>query len=275
MQRTFVTRVKMGAMICAVGNTAFCLSATAAGPQIASAGSPGRVIKPAEVAAPGQDKTEPDDPTETADGWGHPNVVDADEAPFGTSLGGWAAAWWQWALSFPAEHSPLFDDTCANADLGQSGPVYFLAGAFSTYPVSRNITVPAGKALFFPVVNSEYDNFTCFDPNTELTVLEMRELIGGGLDGALNLSCKVNGHSVGNIKRNFRVTTPSMSLIPTADGLCTDEPAGVPIPAVADGYYVMLKNLHSGNYTIRFGGDVPDFGVHQDITYHVHVVNGN
>ena len=56
--------------------------------------------------------------------------------------------------------SPLFDLTGAQAANGQSGPVWFLAGLTWFYAdpamhfAVRNVTIPAGKALFFPIANS-------------------------------------------------------------------------------------------------------------------------
>lgn len=200
-----------------------------------------------------------------------PKVFDADSSPYGTSYGGWAAAWWQWALTFPPDNSPLFDETGEKAGLGQSGPVYFLAGAFAPGPHTRTITVPKGKALYFPILNFEWDNLFCLDPNTELTVLEMRALIAGHIDSATDMFCRVDNRPVRQIKKNFRVVTPAMNLVAVANSLCGDEPAGSSIPAVGDGYYVMLEPLSVGTHTVHFGGTLPDLGFSLDITYNITV----
>jgi len=204
-------------------------------------------------------------------GGGSPKVFDPDASPYGTNYAGWAAAWWQWALSFPPGNSPLFDETGANAGLGQSGPVYFLAGAFAPGEHTRTITVPKGKALYLPVLNFEWDNLLCLDPNTELTMLEMRALIAGPIDNAAGMFCRVNGHSIHHLKRDFRVVTPSMQLVAVANGLCDDEAAGTIVPAVGDGYYIMLKPLPVGTHTVEFGGNMPDVGFALDMTYHITV----
>jgi len=52
-----------------------------------------------------------------------------------------------------ADINPLLDQTGANAAIGQSGPVWFLAGTTGG-TAERAITVPAGKSLFFPLVNN-------------------------------------------------------------------------------------------------------------------------
>ena len=38
--------------------------------------------------------------------------------------------------------------------VGQSGSVWFLAGIFGGGSATRTCAVPAGKALYFPVLNS-------------------------------------------------------------------------------------------------------------------------
>src|SRR5712691_7423620 len=83
-------------------------------------------------------------------------VFPSDESVFGMTYGDWSAAWWQYVLSIPTATNPVFDTTGTNCAIGQSsGPVFFLAGAATTDLVTRTCTVPAGKALLFPIVNVE------------------------------------------------------------------------------------------------------------------------
>jgi hypothetical protein len=44
--------------------------------------------------------------------------------------------------------------------------VWFLAGAFGADPVVRQREVPAGKALFFPLINTAYGAFLNDPPET-------------------------------------------------------------------------------------------------------------
>jgi hypothetical protein len=73
---------------------------------------------------------------------------------YGNTYGEWSARWWQWLLSIPAATNPNSDTTGANCAQEQAGPVWFLAGTFGGSAVTRSCTVPAGKALFFPILNS-------------------------------------------------------------------------------------------------------------------------
>ena len=89
----------------------------------------------------------------------NPGVLPSDSKPYGHSYGEWGAMWWQWALSIPVSENPLFDETGEFAGVGQSGPVFFLAGVFNVSGTAeRTITVPRGKALFFPLLNTAADN---------------------------------------------------------------------------------------------------------------------
>ena len=86
----------------------------------------------------------------------------------GQTYGRWAAAWWQWALGIPAPENPFLDTTGANCAQRQVDQVWFLAGAFGTEPVVRTCSIPAGKSLFFPLINHAYFAFLS-DPSDQPT----------------------------------------------------------------------------------------------------------
>lgn len=86
-----------------------------------------------------------------ADGNPNPGIIPPHATPHGQTYGEWTAAWWQWALSIPADRNPLLTsgEFCGE---GQSGPVWFYAGNFG-WDEEKFCTVPKGKALFMPVYN--------------------------------------------------------------------------------------------------------------------------
>src|SRR5579884_1628590 len=84
----------------------------------------------------------------------NPGVFPPGSHPYGRTYEQWSNAWWQWALSIPTNVNPLLDTTGANCQQGQSGKVWFLAGTLGGSPVVRKCTIPAGKAIFFPVLNT-------------------------------------------------------------------------------------------------------------------------
>jgi hypothetical protein len=73
-----------------------------------------------------------------------------------------SAQWWQWAFETPASNSPVTDPTGDRCAKGQTGNnIWFLGGSFADQngngggPINRTCDVPAGRQLFFPVVNDE------------------------------------------------------------------------------------------------------------------------
>ena len=84
-------------------------------------------------------------------------VIPIHAKPYGLTYGEWSAAWWSWVVGIPAgdnfDENPILDETGEFGDIDQEGPVFFLAGSFGT-TVERTLTVPRGKGLFFPIVNS-------------------------------------------------------------------------------------------------------------------------
>lgn len=79
----------------------------------------------------------------------NPGILPPQSKPYGKTYGQWGADWWRWALSIPADSNPILDPTGASCGLGQSGPVWFLAGTGGA-AVTRECSVPAGRALFSP-----------------------------------------------------------------------------------------------------------------------------
>ena len=90
-----------------------------------------------------------------------PGVVAASSVPL-TSAGTATTAspspvelserWWSWAASVPEAQNAISDATGKNCPVGQPTDVWFLAGT-SGGSVKRSCTIPAGRPIFFPVVN--------------------------------------------------------------------------------------------------------------------------
>ena len=182
------------------------------------------------------------------------------------------AKWWQWATSLPADHNPLLDT--ADGTAGQSGPVWYLGGVFGTGPANRTLTVPAGKALFFPVINLAY--FLTDPTDTEEG---SRELIGTIMDHIVSSFVEIDGRPVAHHDR-FRTQSRLFDIGPLPANNILGVDAGLVIPTVDDGLYLLLLPLSPGEHTIRFGGhvlvpaDVPvvgGFEFSQDVTYHITV----
>lgn len=191
------------------------------------------------------------------------------------------ALWWQWVYAQPAmdvgstNTNPVFDSTGAYAAAGQEngiGPgnkIFFLTGSFGANVV-RTVTVPEGKALFFPVINFEYDN--AVDPPTSYNVPKLRELAAASIDGATALYARINGAPLDIFRTKsptFDYTLPDENSIYDYFGLIGPQFEGRIKPAVSDGYWVYVPPLPAGSYLLQFGGAIPATGFSIDITYNL------
>jgi hypothetical protein len=197
---------------------------------------------------------------------GNPGILPPQAGAFGTTYAELQAEWWQWALGIPVAENPLLDATGENAALDQEGKVFFLAGSFGGV-YERTCQVPAGKALFFPVVNNIWIGFPG-DPPTPIE--ELRAIIAGWIDATEDVvSCEIDGEPIKNLGA-YRTQSPVFDVeIPVdPDGWqAWGIPAGIDGPCVDDGIYLLLAPLSVGEHTIRF--IVPDV---MDVTYNLTVV---
>jgi hypothetical protein len=230
-------------------------------------------------------------PAALADKYPNPGVLPPQSKPYGMSYGQWSEAWWQWVFRVPVpqanrEAHPLFDTTGVNCGVGQEGPVWFLGGGFGPSTIVRNCTMPAGKAIFFPILNSERDNA---QGRYARTVEDMRLSAITRQDAVADLAAELDGEAITNIA-DYRISTldtpmpfgftvPEENLLnrnggyPVPAGSCY-VPIGltecVPYVAVNDGYYLMLAPLSPGEHVLHFSGTLlPTF--HLDVTYYLTV----
>ena len=199
----------------------------------------------------------------------NPRVLPPHSHAFGKTYGEWSAAWWQYVLSQPTASNPLFDPTGAGCNAGQSGPVFFLVGTFNGGTATRTMcTVPAGKALFFPLVNA-------FDVHVPGDGLDTPEILWDDLHVTFGFGrfsdfyASVDGVPVRNLNPadtpyracagpvagcapSFSLTVPADNLLSVLAGSIVS--AGTYAPTVADGFYLLLAPLPPGTHTIEFGG---------------------
>jgi len=213
-------------------------------------------------------------------------VVPPDARFHGRTYGQWAAEWWVWALNTPPDQSPIDDTTGELAAVGQSGPVWFLAGT-NGGPVERTCTVPRGKALFFPLVNICDLEFVG-DPYAWSAKYALWA-ISHWVDEAEGLSCTIDGVKVKRLC-SYR-GAGAVRRIALGDSNLWGLPGGCYGPLAADGYWIMLEPLSRGRHEIRFQARIPEFdwtGVDpddyylpqwgvwsemvQDVTYHLTVL---
>ncbi len=203
----------------------------------------------------------------------NPGVLPPHSKVLGKTYGEWGDIWWNWAVQSPSATNPMLDETGNNCAVGQSGRVWFLAGVLRdqytprTYSVNRTCTVPAGKILFFPLVN--------YFEAAEGSEQEERGRAKGYIDGVSVLECTVDGIPLQNLL-DYRAQSPEGGFVLSVppNSLFTEYGAspGDYAPAVSDGYWIMLPPLSVGMHEINFRvvyGDPENFDHETIVIYHL------
>lgn len=200
----------------------------------------------------------------------NPGVVPVQTRLDGHSYGEWGAAWLQWLYAIPPAENPMLESSGAHCGAGQSGPVWFLAGATGEHPVNRKACeVPAGKTLFVPLRPLWFFNDVGWSRDA------MRAYDEIDLDLVTHLSVTVDGVAIEDPWRYransgyFPLHLPEGGFADTAPDACgPDTPGGDKFPCVGDfetyldGYWLLLRPLPPGEHTIdlRVGVSGPKGG---------------
>ncbi len=195
------------------------------------------------------------------------------------------ARWTQWHFTIPATVHPVFDTTGDYAGVAQQGGVFFLPPTVAGEQTARDIRVPAGVAIFFPVVFSEYDNAGQL-PSAYLTTDELYQTIAGDFvpvtavpPGPFDLSeyyYSVDGVTMTDLAKH-RLASSVFSYTVCPDTVPTGffpAPAvkDTIFPAVTDGYWVALKPFLAGSvHTVVFGRNNVDTNVARSNTFNITV----
>jgi hypothetical protein len=202
------------------------------------------------------------DPAPT-DGGVSPKVIAPGALIDGKTYAQQSAAWWQWAIPLPKATSPIAGGDCTQ---GQSGNVWFLAGTSDGKPASRTCNVPAGKTLFFPLINGVC--YPCHEEEGCSTSKTKAELEACVKYDATNLSLEIDGVAQTNLAAH-RATSDQFSFKGSASGMfaCSgpigDNTCGIPKGdrfGVSDGYWIAIEPLAAGTHTIKFKATYPGDG---------------
>jgi hypothetical protein len=194
---------------------------------------------------------------------------------YGKSYAEWSAEWFKWAYALPTTDHPITDEDGSDGYTGQpGGQVFFLAGTFGS-TVTRDIIIPHGKGVLFPIFNYIND-YPCPDPNFEPAPGQsLEDFLAEGAQVLINLgsnySVNLDGQDLNNVG-DYRFTSDLFYFTANPDFVNWD-PCVVPgpQPGVADGYWMMLKPLSHGEHTLQFHAEVTDWGWVLDVTYNITV----
>ncbi len=195
-----------------------------------------------------------------------------------------AREWMRWGMEQPYTTGPISDPTGDECAMGQEGPVWFLAGTYGG-AVTRHCTIPAGKQLYFPLVNT----WTVFPPAWFPNMQSIHDImpdITTWLDNSRAKTCaltlRVDGQEV--IAGGFdemvddlyvRAPDPFKVDVNPEDSFLTKW--GIPggeMYSVGAGHYAHLKALSPGDHVLELGGDVCNgnaVSFETSATYYLHV----
>ncbi|OZG74486.1 hypothetical protein BTA51_05635 [Hahella sp. CCB-MM4] len=172
-------------------------------------------------------------------------MVSSSDYVAGHPVSDYANRWWMWAFSVPDDVSPVRDKSGEFCQVSQQGDVWFLAGGYGSSKIKRTCVVPAGKYLFFPVINMAYW------PRKEgaMTCDEAKKLAALNNDKLLNIQVSLDSVVARN-PVDTRISSTS----------CFDIYEKIPrkynppklYPSATDGYWVMLKPLDKGKHMLKF-----------------------
>lgn len=209
-----------------------------------------------------------------------PRVATAPNSPSEALAIGWV----RWALAQPWSNGPIADPTGASCAMGQQGPVWFLAGT-SGGAVTRECTIPQGKQLAIPLVNSWWtfpEEFYPDDAAVEAGIDDSIAWLQNNFDHTCTLTLRIDGQDV--VPGGFDAMAEALyietfepfeiELHPDDNYMTQYDVAGGPMLATGAGYYARIQPLTPGDHSIELGGTLCNgkkLWFSTSATYHVHI----
>jgi hypothetical protein len=193
----------------------------------------------------------------------------ASSSPFGQTYGQWTVNWWRWALSIPKSINPVLDPSGKFAHIGQPKRfVWFLTGRFGSEGANlprRACTIPAGRAILFPIINYEANLLEYPQIRTEDELLKH---VSDVEDTIARQDCFVDGIKIAaqRVKSDPEIFRLKIS----KDNAANIPNSGVTL-AAADGYWVFLKALIEGSHVISFEGSCEQGKLKSGAFYNVRI----
>lgn len=200
------------------------------------------------------------------------NIFPPGGKPYGLTYADHIKNFWKWAIKTPANENPVNDPTgvkCATGQENTNSSVFYLA--FNNGGTSqRTCKVPAGKALFIPVMQVESSDKEL----PKASVADLSNSAKNDQDHVNSLYLKI-GDKEYNFKDldKYRTHTDAFEVVFPDNGIFGVLKGGVS-KAVADGRYIITEPLAKGTYPIHFKSSLidpsnPDTNFAQDITYKI------
>jgi hypothetical protein len=203
----------------------------------------------------------------------NPCVYPADSTVYGKTFGEWSEEWWKWILSIPSSSNPLLDETGEFCAEGQSGDVWFLAASW-VGTTKLECEVPAGKAIFIPIINTECSKIEGYGK----TQKDFRSSANNLMDSVTETKVTVDSEDLECYRAEsklFVFKLPDDNVLEKFGWIIPEFEGARSSPTVSDGYWIMLKPLSPGKHMIYIYGkavfsDGSDFTT--EMTYDLQVV---
>jgi hypothetical protein len=200
-------------------------------------------------------------------------VYSTDSKPYGTAYQDWAARWWNWTLGIGADQHPR-DDPNRSCNVNQVGSVWFLPDSLSIESSSnpRICDVPAGKAIFIPVVTGETS--TIEKPGySDAQLIKEAQVCD---NDSKNRHAEVDGVSISELNDpvKFRTNSSHIFNVKVVDDNIYNIKGGTG-RAFADGWFLFIKPLPVGEHKIHVVGSIdssdPNCNSSGDVTWIIRV----
>jgi hypothetical protein len=200
-------------------------------------------------------------------------VYSTDSKPFGLPYQDWVAKWWNWTFGIGADQHPR-DDPTRSCNVNQNGSVWFLPDALSIENPSnpRICDIPAGKAIFIPIVTGEVG--TNEKPGYTDAQLIKEALVCD--NDSKNRRAEVDGNSINGLSdpSSYRTNSSHPFTINIVDDNIYNIKGGTG-RAFADGWFLFVKPLPVGEHKIHVVGSIdsadPNCNSSGDVTWIVRV----
>ncbi|MFV8753267.1 hypothetical protein ACNOYE_22185 [Nannocystaceae bacterium ST9] len=174
-----------------------------------------------------------------------------------------AKRWLEWTMGQPWSTGPVTDPTGEACGNDQQGKVWLLAGT-SGGPVERDCTIPAHKALFFPLINRwVIPNIDGVDTPEEAAewLAWAPGYFASKRASTCGLTLKIDGEDILedtaalDAELYVEVLEP-FEVFLDDDNWATQygKPGGEYPFALVDGHYALLEPLEPGDHVLEFGG---------------------
>jgi hypothetical protein len=188
-------------------------------------------------------------------------VVEPGQEFSGKSYNELAGEWTNWLTAEPIATNPAFDPDGRFCDRNQQGNVWFLASTFGGI-ADRTCEIPAGKAIFLSlggVFLSFAPEFPAADDPCAQMATDLEKVrcdVNNDVPMAPGISFEISldGEPLEDLFAFRAQSQPGGFTLQVPDpSFLTDLgfPAGDRSPAVADGYFLLLKPLSPGEHTLN------------------------